>query len=172
MTEKRKIGMIEITAHSGFSLNYLVETWSFMDSCRSDVRDGICNLLKQLTKSEHSLDSLKFWGVAKQDHVVTALAIDDSDPSTNKVIGMAMMFIHQKFSSVNGYIEDVVVDSNYRGQKIGERLMDKLIEVAKALNLKDLNLSSGNNPDRSAAHKLYLKLGFEKRDSTLFRKKL
>ncbi len=165
--------MIEIVAKSGFSLNPLVESWGFMDSVRSDIRVGICDLLKQLLKSKSVplLDPNEFAAVCRQDRAVTALAIDHGVTPT-KVVGMAMLFIHQKFSANTGIVEDVVVDENYRGQKIGEKLMKRLIEIARQLHLKSIGLSSGNQPERAAAHKLYLKLGFTARDSTLFVKKL
>ncbi|MDO8466564.1 MAG: GNAT family N-acetyltransferase [bacterium] len=166
--------MIEIEARSGFNLPPHVQTWNYLDSCRSEFKVGICNLLKQLSKSKSAplLNTDEFWSACRQERTITALAIDYGNPLEMKVAGMAMMFIHQKFSVINGYIEDVVVDENYQRQGIAVKLMEKLLEVAQALHLKSVNLSSGNGPDRAAAHKLYLKLGFEKRDSTLFRKKL
>lgn len=165
---------IEIEARSGFALGDLVQTWNNIDGIRLEMRASIQNLLKQLSKSKSAplLNPNEFLAVCRRDNVVTALAIDSSDPLTTKLAGMAMLFIHQKFSSNVGYIEDVVVDENYQRQGIAVKLMGKLLEVAQSLNLKSINLSSGNGPDRAAAHKLYLKLGFEKRDSTLFRKKL
>lgn len=164
--------MIEIEARSGFALGNLVNVWSYVDSMRAELPVGVWNLLQQLNPDTKLMNSQQFWSVARQDRCVTALALDYSDPLKTKIVGIAMMFVHQKFSSTNGFVEDVVVDNAYRGQKIGEKLMEKLLEVAKALNLKNVSLSSGNKSERAAAHKLYLKLGFEKRDSTLFRKKL
>ena len=171
--------MIEIEARGGVPIGSSVRTWSFMDACRADLRVGICNLLKQLSRSQSAplMNPDEFGKVCQQNNVITALAFDLSDLKITRVVGMAMMFVHRKFSSVNGYIEDVVVDEQYRGRKVSDpsiavRLMNKLFEVAKELGLKNIHLSSGNQPDRAAAHKLYLKLGFEKRDSTLFRKKL
>lgn len=165
--------MIEVEARSRCCLGSLAKKWSYVDACIPEFRRQICEVLKGLT-SAHEMSCDEFWAVCNQDGVVTALAIDrsDADPRIHKVVGMAMMFIHKKFSRSTCYVEDVVVDPKYRGQKIGERLMDKLFEIAQYLKIKSIDLSSGNKPERVAAQKLYLKLGFEKRDSALFRKKL
>jgi len=64
----------------------------------------------------------------------------------------------------------VCVDSTYRGHGIGKIMMNYAIETAKANHVTRMELTSGNK--REAAHKLYLSLGFEKRDTSVFRKEL
>lgn len=77
-----------------------------------------------------------------------------------KVIGTGTVRFEQKFSHGGrkaGHIEDVVVDSNYRGQGIGSAIVTKLIEEAKqrscykvVLNCNDQNIG------------FYQKLGMER----------
>jgi phosphinothricin acetyltransferase len=69
-----------------------------------------------------------------------------------------------------GWVEDVVVDKNYRGQGLGRKLMLELLKIAKKQKLKIVDLSS--KLDRIEARKLYESLGFELRDSGIFRLKL
>lgn len=64
----------------------------------------------------------------------------------------------------------VCVDPEYRGHGIGKKMMNYAIETARENGVKRLELTSGNK--REAAHKLYLSLGFEKRDTSVFRKEL
>lgn len=64
----------------------------------------------------------------------------------------------------------VCVDNNYRGKGIGHIMMEYAIKFAKESHAVRLDLTSGNK--REAAHKLYLSLGFEKRDTSVFRKEL
>ena len=55
----------------------------------------------------------------------------------NKVVGMASIFIEQKllrFGGKVGHIEDVVVDSDFRGKGIGKKLLEHCISVAKENN--------------------------------------
>lgn len=62
----------------------------------------------------------------------------------------------------------VCVDSNYRGKGIGKLMMEHAISFAKEKGAVRMELTSGNK--REVAHKLYLSLGFEKRDTSVFRK--
>jgi len=50
-----------------------------------------------------------------------------------KVVGTTTLLIEQKFihnGGLVGHIEDVVVDKNHQGQKIGEKIMKFLLEIA------------------------------------------
>ena len=64
----------------------------------------------------------------------------------------------------------VCVDPTYRGHGIGKIMMNYAIETAKENHVTRIELTSGNK--REAAHRLYLSLGFEKRDTSVFRKEL
>ena len=68
------------------------------------------------------------------------------------------------------HIGYVCVDENYRGQGIARTMMEYAINYAKENGVYRMELTSSNY--REAAHKLYLSLGFEKRDSSIFRKEL
>ena len=83
------------------------------------------------------------------------------------LIGFGALIIYRVPSAGEvGRIEDVVVDENYRQKGFGKLLVEKLISIAKEKNLKKINLTS--NPQRIAAHKLYEKLGFQKRATDVF----
>ena len=50
-----------------------------------------------------------------------------------KVVGSTTLLIEQKFihnGGLVGHIEDVVVDKNHQGQKIGEKIMKFLLDIA------------------------------------------
>ena len=67
-------------------------------------------------------------------------------------------------------LEDIVIDSSYRGKGIGSTLLDKLIEIAKKNGFQMLELTS--RPQKTAARSLYLSKGFELRDTGVFRMNL
>ena len=67
-----------------------------------------------------------------------------------------------------GDIEYVCVDEDYRGQGLGGKMMDFAEMYSKDNGIARLELTSGNQ--RIAAHKLYLRHGFLKRDTSVFRK--
>lgn len=65
-------------------------------------------------------------------------------------------------------IEDVVVDSNSRGRKLGEQLVLFAIDYARTQCGADrIDLTS--SPHRIAANALYRKLGFVQRDTHVYR---
>lgn len=68
------------------------------------------------------------------------------------------------------HVEYVCVDEEYRGKGIGKIMMEHALNFAKEKKASRLELTSGNK--REAAHKLYLSMGYEKRDTSVFRKEL
>lgn len=84
----------------------------------------------------------------------------------NSIVGMATLVVYDAISGRKAWIEDVVVSSKHRQKGIGERLTNILIEKANELNVSTLLLYS--NPKREAAHRLYKRLGFTEKGSTLF----
>ena len=68
------------------------------------------------------------------------------------------------------HIGYVCVDPSFRGKGIGHTMMDYAISYAKDHNVKRMELTSGKH--REAAHKLYESMGFEKRDTSVFRREL
>ena len=67
-------------------------------------------------------------------------------------------------------VDYVCVSSDYRGHGIGKYLLDKAYMVAKENDALYLQLTCSRF--RIAAHKLYEKCNFMKRDSDIFRKEI
>ena len=65
------------------------------------------------------------------------------------------------------WIEDVVVDSTARGKGVGEALNREALKVAKEKGAVTVDLTS--RPSREAANRLYQRIGFEKRDTNVYR---
>lgn len=80
-----------------------------------------------------------------------------------KIIGIAFLVMRV---GKKGLIDDVVVDEAYRGKGLGERLVSGLIEKARELGVRKLDLTS--SPKRVAANALYQKLGFVKRETNVY----
>lgn len=89
-----------------------------------------------------------------------------------KVVGYLMLT--KVLDLVKGkpyYLVDYVcVDSSYRNLGIGHRMMDKVLEIATDNNALYIELTS--RAERVAAHHLYEKCGYLKRDSFIFRRAL
>jgi ribosomal protein S18 acetylase RimI-like enzyme len=87
--------------------------------------------------------------------------------ASNKVVGMLTLVIFRIPTGVRGIIEDVVVDEAYRGQGIAEALAREALSRSEAVGARTVDLTS--RPSREAANRLYQKLGFQKRDSNVYR---
>lgn len=68
------------------------------------------------------------------------------------------------------HVNYVCVKQNYQGHGIATKLFDEVFSICKKEQIAYLELTS--NPKRIAAHHLYDKLGFIRRDTTVFRKEL
>lgn len=129
---------------------------------KEDLAD-VLKLAKQLTKNliNFDIDSVL------DDSGCNCLVLEDD----TKIIGFgALVVFRAPFKGLVGNIEDIVVDDDYRGQGLGRKLMQELIGLAKSKHLVHLDLTS--NPSRVPARKLYESLGFELRNTGVFRLKL
>ncbi len=122
------------------------------EQAAGDIADLMASLRGD-TQSRGTLDELKLL-VADPD--VRIFVAEDG----GKILGVAFLFIHNKFGKRTGYVEDVVVSEASRGQGFGRKLMEALIGEARASGISSLSLTS--RPAREAANALYQKLGFEK----------
>lgn len=68
------------------------------------------------------------------------------------------------------YVNYVCVKEEYRGQHIASMMFEKVFSLCKENNISYLELTS--RATRVAAHHLYKKLGFEVRETTVFRKEI
>ncbi|MES2014469.1 MAG: GNAT family N-acetyltransferase [Patescibacteria group bacterium] len=100
--------------------------------------------------------------IVQSPHIVFVVAKDDS-----RIIGMGALYLNQKIGKLAGYIEDVIVDATYRGQGLGEKIVQALIASARERHVPSITLTS--RPERTAAHRLYEKLGFTKYETNVFR---
>lgn len=87
-----------------------------------------------------------------------------------KLAGMALMSSYSVISGYKGWVEDVVVDNNYRGKGLGRKLMNKLLEEGEKKGLSEILLFS--NEKRQAAISLYKSLDFKQKHSGLYILKL
>jgi ribosomal protein S18 acetylase RimI-like enzyme len=91
------------------------------------------------------------------------LAVRQSD----SLVGMLTLVIFAIPTGIRAIIEDVVVDERYRGQGIAEALTREALVQAEAAGARTVDLTS--RPSSEAANRLYQKLGFQKRDSNVYR---
>ncbi|MDR2038903.1 MAG: GNAT family N-acetyltransferase [Bacteroidales bacterium] len=83
------------------------------------------------------------------------------------IIATLTLLVAESPLGAKAWIEDVIVDKEARGQQVGEKLLIHAIDFAKTLDISSINLTS--MPERVAANKLYHKVGFEKRETNVYR---
>ena len=67
--------------------------------------------------------------------------------------------------------DEIVVLPSYRGQGIGRTLLQRIIDFAKN-KLAPIDLRLTSNPTRTEANAMYQSLGFEKRDTNVYKMSL
>ena len=87
-----------------------------------------------------------------------------------KIVGSLSLIVFRVPSGVRAWIEDVIVDEAMRGHGIGEALTRHAIERARELGVKTVDLTS--RPAREAANRLYVRVGFELRNTNAYRYKI
>lgn len=83
------------------------------------------------------------------------------------VVGSLTLVVFPLPTGVRAWIEDVVVDEASRGQGIGRALSLAALERARELGAKTVDLTS--RPSREAANALYQGIGFQRRDTNVYR---
>ena len=83
------------------------------------------------------------------------------------IVGCATLCVFDTPTGRKACVEDVVVNSAFRGQHIGQKLMDFIIGFARR-ELGDVDLHLTSRPQRVAANNLYRSVGFQQRDTNVY----
>jgi ribosomal protein S18 acetylase RimI-like enzyme len=87
--------------------------------------------------------------------------------SEGAIVGMLTLASFQIPTGVRSWIEDVVVDEAARGQGAAAALVQAALDEAARRGSRTVDLTS--RPDREAANRLYQRLGFEQRETNVYR---
>ena len=134
-------------------------------SADSSTAEAISLLLKQLSSQEFSFSEREL-----------AALINDSSSSLfllfaeGKIAGMLTLGTYLSPTGRKAWIEDVVVDSAYRGKGYGKMLVEHAIGYARTLSPCTLMLTS--RASRIAANELYRASGFEPKITNVYKMSL
>ena len=93
-----------------------------------------------------------------------------SDDGT--VVGMAIVSIVMATLDRNVYMEDLVVDKEYRGKGVGGQLLDAVKEWGKVHGCRRLEFTSSSREKKEGAKGFYESHGAEIRETNAFRAEL
>jgi ribosomal protein S18 acetylase RimI-like enzyme len=128
-----------------------------------EIAEAVPRLVEQLTPAAPapSLDRLN--DIVDSKCTSLFLARDEG----GRIVGMLILAVYNISTGLRVWIEDVVVDERARGKGVGEALCRHAIREAGEIGAKTIDLTS--RPSRQAANCLYQKLGFERRDTNVYR---
>jgi len=86
------------------------------------------------------------------------------------IVGSLTLALYRIPTGTKAWIEDVVVDESARGHGVGEALSRAAVDEARRRGAKDVALTS--RPSRESANRLYQRIGFEARETNVYRYRL
>ena len=133
-----------------------------------ELVDAFARLIPQLSKSNPPPTA---------DHVVELCASPASRVLVARlggpdapIVGSLTLVVFRIPTGLRAWIEDVVVDEGASGHRVGEHLSRFAISLAAQLGCTTVDLTS--RPSREAANHIYKKIGFELRDTNVYRMEL
>lgn len=126
------------------------------------ILDALNKLIPQLTTTKKTVKEKMLRSVIESDSVHLLVAENEG-----KVLGAVTLAIFPIPTDIRAVVEDIVVDATERGKGVGIQLMRMAIEFSKKKGVKIVNLTS--NPNRIAANSLFQKMGFNKRETNVYR---
>jgi ribosomal protein S18 acetylase RimI-like enzyme len=97
----------------------------------------------------------------------TTLLVARDRSQNDRIIGSLTLAVFRIPTGVRAWIEDVIVDTAARGKGVGEALTREAIRIAETRGARTVELTS--RPSREAANRLYRRLGFETRETNVYR---
>jgi ribosomal protein S18 acetylase RimI-like enzyme len=132
----------------------------------SSVLQSINELLPQLSSSAQVISLDRLSELVESDNTLIFIGTDES----GQILGMLSLIVMKIPTGNKAWIEDVVVDQSARGKGMGKALMNHALEKAKELAVKSVDLTS--RPSREKANMLYQSLGYQIRETNVYRHKI
>ena len=127
-----------------------------------NTTEAINKLLPQLTAHCKGISTEELDAIVHSGHTFLFLPYHN-----DSIVGMATLVCYSSPTGKKCWIEDVVIDEVARGQKIGKRLIEHLINYAQENGKGCIMLTS--RPSREIANRLYQSVGFERRETNVYK---
>ncbi|MCY4630672.1 MAG: GNAT family N-acetyltransferase [bacterium] len=130
--------------------------------CDGEVVAAVQGLVPQLSASAAVPSAEQVAELCEAEATVLLLARLDG-----AIVGMLVLVLFRLPTGMRAWIEDVVVEGSVRGNGVGEALTREALERAVGAGAVTVDLTS--RPGRAAAVRLYERLGFERRETGVYR---
>ncbi|MFH9970181.1 GNAT family N-acetyltransferase [Streptomyces mirabilis] len=127
-----------------------------------ELVDAFSRLLPQLSSTAKPLDHDAIDRMVNCDANTLLVA-----RTPEAIVGTLTLVLLPLPSGLRARVEDVVVDGVARGQGVAGLLTQEALRIAREAGARTVDLTS--RPDREAANRLYERLGFQVRQSTVYR---
>jgi ribosomal protein S18 acetylase RimI-like enzyme len=134
-------------------------------SVDDDLLVAVSRLIPQLSTSSAPPSRETLARIVADPGATLFVARDDG-----RVVGMLTLVTFEIPTAVRAWIEDVVVDETAREQGVAGSLVEAALERAGTRGARTVDLTS--RPDREAANRLYVRMGFEARATNVYRRTL
>jgi len=138
---------------------------ALLEQVNDEVVQAFQRLMPQLTSYSAPPTQEELVEMAQSGQVFVFLARDSDQDGL--IIGTATLGTFRTPTGLHGWIEDVVVDQDFRRQGIGKALTEACLDQARVMGLRDVNLTSRSA--RCAANQLYQAMGFIRRETNIYR---
>jgi ribosomal protein S18 acetylase RimI-like enzyme len=128
-----------------------------------ELVDAFERLIPQLSSSNPPPGEAELRELVASEASHLLVAVDDD----GQVLGSLTLVVFRIPTGVRAWIEDVVVDDAARGRGVGEALNRHALDRARQAGATTVDLTS--RPSRQAANRLYQRLGFQARDTNVYR---
>jgi ribosomal protein S18 acetylase RimI-like enzyme len=134
-------------------------------SADDELCAAVTALVPQLSRSSPAPTADALARILAQPGTTLFVARDEG-----RIVGMLTLATFEIPTGVRAWIEDVVTGADTRGKGVASALVEAALAQAATLGVRTVDLTS--RPDREDANRLYVKLGFERRTTNVYRRTL
>ena len=134
-----------------------------IEHCDQALLDAFARLTPQLSQNAPIPTTERLERIISSSTSHLLAAVTDE----GVIAGVLTLVFYDIPTYCKAWIEDVITDSDYRGQGIGRALVERAVEMANDYGVDGIYLTS--RPSRKVARALYRKVGFEEVPTTVFR---
>ena len=135
------------------------------DSVDAELVAAVAALVPQLSRSAPPPTSEQLARIVGDPATTLFVAEDEG-----RIVGTLTLAMFWIPTGVRAWIEDVVVDGAARGRGVAAALVQAALDRAAEAGARTVDLTS--RPDRVEANRLYVRMGFEARETNVYRRTL